>query len=107
MKRQKRAAPRARVRADDRDGAETGPGDVSGGMRLSEMRKAQGLTQQAMADLLGVSQAEVSKMERRGELRIGTVRKYIEAIKGELVLAARFPDGSEIPIKLAETDAGV
>ena len=107
MKRHKRAAPKARVRTVDREGADTDPSDVSGGMRLSEMRKAHGLTQQAMADLLGVSQAEVSKMERRGELRIGTVRKYIEAIKGELVLAARFQDGSEVPIKLAETGPGV
>jgi len=105
MKRQKRAAPRARARVIEREG-ETGPGDVSGGMRLSEMRKAHGLTQQAMADLLGVSQAEVSKMERRGELRVGTIRRYIEAMKGELVLAARFADGSEVPIKLGETGEG-
>jgi len=57
-----------------------------------------------MADLLGVSQAEVSKMERRSELYIGTLRKFIKAMNGELVLAARFADGVEIPIKLAESD---
>jgi hypothetical protein len=43
-------------------------------------------------------------MERRGELRIGTVRRYLAAMKGELVLAARFSDGAEIPIKLVEGD---
>jgi len=32
---------------------------------MSQLRKARGLTQEAMADLFGVSQAEVSKMERR------------------------------------------
>ena len=36
-----------------------------------------------------MSQAEVSKMERRSELYIGTLRKFIEAMNGELVLAAR------------------
>jgi hypothetical protein len=57
-----------------------------------------------MAEHLGVSQAEESKMERRSELYIGTLKKFIEAMDGELVLAARFPDGVEVPIRLAEAD---
>lgn len=68
------------------------------------IRKARGLTQEAMAELLGVSQAEVPKMERRSELYIGTLKKFIEAMDGELVLAARFADGVEVPITLAETE---
>jgi hypothetical protein len=43
-----------------------------------------------MAELLGVSQAEVSKMERQTELYVGTLRKFIEAMNGEPVVAARF-----------------
>ena len=73
-------------------------------LHLSQLRKARGLTQEAMAELLGVSQAEVSKMERRSELYIGTLKKFIEAMDGELVLAARFADGVEVPITLAETE---
>jgi DNA-binding transcriptional regulator YiaG len=71
-------------------------------LHLSQLRKAKGLTQEAMADLLGVSQAEVSKMERRTELYVGTLRKFIEAMNGELVLVARFADGVEVPIRLSE-----
>ena len=41
-------------------------------------------------------------MERRTELYVGTLRKFIEAMNGELVLAARFSDGVEVPIRLAE-----
>ena len=52
-------------------------------LHLSQLRKARGLTQEAMAELLGVSQAEVSKMERRSELYIGTLKKFIEAMNGE------------------------
>lgn len=77
---------------------------ASDSLHLSQLRKAKGLTQEAMAELLGVSQAEVSKMERRSELYIGTLKKFIEAMNGELVLAARFPDGVEVPIRLAEAD---
>src|SRR5579871_6648707 len=71
-------------------------------LHLGELRKAKGLTQEAMSELLGVSQAEVSKMERRTELYVGTLRKFIEAMNGELVLAARFKDGVEVPIRLGE-----
>lgn len=48
------------------------------------------LPREAMAELLGVSQAEVLKTERRAELYVGTMREFIEAIDGELVSAARF-----------------
>lgn len=60
-----------------------------------------------MAALLGVSQAEVSKMERRTELHVGTLRKFIEAMNGELVIAARFSDGVEVPILLVEEEDAV
>jgi hypothetical protein len=54
-----------------------------------------------MAELLGVSHAELSKMERRTELYVGTLRKFIEALNGELVIrqgsltASRFPSVSQ------------
>ena len=48
--------------------------------------------------------AEVSKTERRTELYVGTLRKFIEAMNGELVIAARFADGVEVPIRLAEEE---
>ena len=43
-------------------------------------------------------------MERRTELYVGTLRKFIEAMNGELVIAARFADGVEVPIRLAEEE---
>ena len=43
-------------------------------------------------------------MERRTELYVGTLRKFIEAMNGELVMAARFADGVAVPIRLAEED---
>ena len=77
---------------------------LSAELHLSQLRKARGLTQEAVAGLLGVSQAEVSKMERRTELYVGTLHKFIEAMNGELVIAARFTNGVEIPIRLADGD---
>ncbi len=95
---------KARVRPESRAGIEAEARRLSDELHLSQLRKARGLTQEALAELLGVSQAEVSKMERRSELYIGTVRKFIEAMNGALVLAARFDDGVEVPIRLTEAD---
>lgn len=102
MKRHKWTEIKARMKPETRARLEAEARQLSEELHLSQLRKARGLTQEAMADLLGVSQAEVSKMERRSELYIGTLRKFIEALNGELVLAARFADGVEVPIRLAE-----
>ena len=107
MKRQKWSDIKARIKPATRARIEAEGRRLSDDLHLSQLRKARGLTQETMAELLGVSQAEVSKMERRTELYVGTLRKFIEAMNGELVLAARFSDGVEIPIQLAEAeDAG-
>jgi DNA-binding XRE family transcriptional regulator len=104
MKRQKWSDIKARIKPATRARIEAEGQRLSDDLHLSQLRKARGLTQETMAELLGVSQAEVSKMERRTELYVGTLRKFIEAMNGELVLAARFPDGVEIPIQLAEAE---
>lgn len=104
MKRHTWAAIKARTKPDTRARIESDARRLYEELHLPQLRKAKGLTQEAMAELLGVSQAEVSKMERRSELYIGTLKKFIEAMNGELVLAARFADGVEVPIRLAEAD---
>jgi DNA-binding XRE family transcriptional regulator len=104
MKRQKWSDIKARIKPATRARIEAEGRRLSDDLHLSQLRKARGLTQETMAELLGVSQAEVSKMERRTELYVGTLRKFIEAMNGELVLAARFADGVEIPIQLAEAE---
>lgn len=104
MKRQSWVEIKARVSPTTRARIESEARGLSDQLHLSQLRKAKGLTQEAMAELLGVTQAEVSKMERRSELYIGTLKKFIEAMDGELVLAARFADGTEVPIRLAEPE---
>lgn len=104
MKRQTWEEIKAQMKPGTRTRIEAEAIRLSDELHLAQLRKARGLTQEAMAELLGVSQAEVSKMERRSELYIGTLKKFIEAMNGELVLAARFADGVEVPIKLGGTE---
>jgi DNA-binding transcriptional regulator YiaG len=104
MKRYKWSDIKARTKPGTRTRMEAEARHLSDDLHLSQLRKARGLTQETMAELLGVSQAEVSKMERRTELYVGTLRKFIEAMNGELVIAARFADGVEVPIRLSEEE---
>lgn len=62
-------------------------------MPLAELRQAQELTQTTLADLLETSQGEVSKIEKRADRYVSTLRRYIEAMGGQLDIVARFPDG--------------
>ena len=63
-------------------------------MPLDELRAARNLTQEHLASILHIKQASVSKMERRTDMYIGTLSKFIEAMGGELEIRAIFPDGS-------------
>lgn len=60
---------------------------------LSELRKARELSQEEMGDLLDVNQATVSKMERRADMYVSTMRRFLEAMGGKLEIRARFPEG--------------
>ena len=61
-------------------------------MTLRELRRARKLTQDRMAKALGISQDGVSRLERRSDLLLSTLRKTIEAMGGNLSLIAEFPD---------------
>ena len=68
MKRHTWADIKTQVKPETRARIEAEASPLSEQLHLSQLRKARGLTQEAVAELLGVSQAEVSKMERRSEL---------------------------------------
>lgn len=62
-------------------------------MPLQELREARQLTQQQLAQHMKSGQAAVSKLERRTDMYVSTLRRFIEAMGGELEIIARFPDG--------------
>lgn len=62
-------------------------------MPLQELRRARELSQAQLAKELGTTQPEVSKIEKRTDMYVSTLRSYIQAMGGELEIIARFPDG--------------
>jgi predicted XRE-type DNA-binding protein len=63
-------------------------------MALDELREARKLTQAQLAQTLKVDQGSVSKLERRTDMYVSTLRNFIRAMGGELHIRADFPDGS-------------
>ncbi len=74
-------------------------------MTLCELRTARRLTQVRMAKTLGITQDSVSRLERRSDLLLSTLRKAVEAMGGDLSLVARFPDRPAVVLAgIAESD---
>ena len=65
-------------------------------MALRDLRKARALTQARMAEQLGITQDGVSRLEKRSDLLLSTLRKTVEAMGGSLSLVAEFPDRAPV-----------
>ena len=65
-------------------------------MTLRDLRKARALTQARMAEQLGITQDGVSRLEKRSDLLLSTLRKTVEAMGGSLSLIAEFPDRAPV-----------
>lgn len=61
-------------------------------MDLAELRRARRLSQEELGQTLKVGQAAIAKVERRADMYLSTLRRFVEAMGGELELVARFPD---------------
>ena len=74
-------------------------------LTLQQLRKAKELTQVQLAETLGIRQATIAQMEKRGDLMISTVRSYVEAMGGKLKLLVEFPDHAPVSLEgLGDTD---
>lgn len=65
-------------------------------MALHELREARRLTQVALGDTLQVDQSAIAKMERRADIYVSSLRRFVEAMGGELRIVAHFPDGDVV-----------
>ncbi len=76
-------------------------------MTLRELRKARNLTQIRVAKQLGITQDSVSRLEKRSDLLLSTLRKTVEAMGGSLSLVAEFPDRAPVVLSgIAEDEPG-
>jgi hypothetical protein len=69
---------------------------------LAALRKARGLTQVQLTDELGMTQGEISRLERRDNLYLATLARFIEATGGRLRITAVYDD-HEVEIALGDS----
>lgn len=88
---------RCRQRSDRRtlDGRET--------RSLASLRRSLGRTQEEVARAMGISQSDYSKLERRRDVRVSTLRSVAEALGGSAHLTVRLPDRT-VELVLGEKD---
>jgi DNA-binding XRE family transcriptional regulator len=73
-------------------------------MTLHQLREARSLTQVNLAKVLQINQGAVSKMEKRADMYVSTLRNFIQAMGGQLQVKAIFPEG-EVQIDQFESVA--
>jgi len=66
---------------------------------LRDLRRAKHVTQEQVAERLGGRQVYVSRLEKRADMKLSTLRNYVRAIGGDLQLMVTFPEGKTVRIK--------
>ncbi len=75
-------------------------------LRLYELRHAEALSQVEVAGRLEITQSAVSKLEHAEDVRVSTLRDYLEALGARLELVAVFEDeGRRVPVHLGKEPA--
>src|SRR5271170_6705625 len=68
--------------------------ELLGELLLSEVRQLTGKSQQEVAEILGMKQPSLSKLEKQPDMQISTLRKIVKALGGRLEVLAKFPQGT-------------
>ena len=71
---------------------------------LRRLREARALTQSTVGELLDMDQSEVSRLERRSDMLLSTLKRFVAATGGEMHIVIQYPDGG--PVKLLVGDEG-
>lgn len=79
----------AALPGERRKGIETRAAELA---TLKDLRQAVAQTQNELATALGVGQDTISRLEKRSDMLLSTLRRYVEAMGGKLELVAKFPD---------------
>ncbi len=61
-------------------------------MTLREIRKGRKISQARMAEVLGIGQMQISRLEKRKDPRLSTMQRTIAAMGGQLTMIATFQD---------------
>jgi predicted transcriptional regulator len=72
-------------------------------MTLEELRKARSFSQEEVAEALAVGQPAVAKLEKRSDMHVSNLRRYVEALGGRLEITAHFEDATVVISHVGES----
>lgn len=75
-------------------------------LALHELRQARERSQADLARTLKVQQPAVARLERRTDMYVSNLRRYVEALGGTLEITARFPEGEVTITNFHDVDTG-
>ena len=90
---------RAKMSPESRERAEAKAEAMLQEMALDELRRARRMSQEELAQVLGIRPPGVADIEKRTDMYISTLRGRVEGMGGELEIVARFPGGREVRIR--------
>jgi DNA-binding Xre family transcriptional regulator len=80
------------------------PSTPPAAVQLAELRKLRGMTQSQLAGRSGLEQTNVSRLERQGDWRIGTLSRYLRALDCKVSVQAILPDGTSLELRFTEEE---
>jgi len=76
-------------------------------MTLAEIRKGRKVSQAAVAEVLGIGQMQISRLEKRKDPRLSTIERTIAAMGGQLTVIATFPGQEPMVLVSSQASANV
>jgi predicted XRE-type DNA-binding protein len=89
---------RGRMRAERRARNETGVREDLTDMLLTQMRRVAALTQEQVAEWMGITQSALSRLEAQDDLYVSTLQRIVESLGGRLEIIADMPNGQRISV---------
>jgi predicted XRE-type DNA-binding protein len=69
---------------------------------LRRLREARELTQSTVGELLDMDQSEVSRLERRSDMLLSTLKRFVQATGGEMHIVVQYPDGGPVELLVGD-----
>ncbi len=92
--------PRKKEGKEEGRGAVPAASAAAPSVSLKGLRKSAHLTQEDLADALSVGQDTISRLEKRHDMLVSTLRHYVEGVGGQLALVADVPGQAPVTIDL-------
>jgi transcriptional regulator with XRE-family HTH domain len=67
-------------------------------MLLKEVRRLAGLTQEQVAESMGITQSALSRLESQDDMYVSTLQRIVESLGGRLDIIADMPDGKRVSV---------